>query len=468
MEGEQERELGMQQNHRNHILENIEDLIKLTSYFDLMTETVRRGILSQRMREIIENRCNMSDSDALHEQHRRYFEKITKRGPKAYDNLKRIFGDLRFVQALRILEAVEDPNSGQPYVSIRTSRNQANQIHNNNNSNNNSINNNNNHNNSGNSNSNSNKSTDIVDNRIKSHFDPNGPLIPYTEPVVGETRVVQKSDRIHRDEFVGTYTMQSEHDRGVLLIVNIIDFPNPDRKRTGAELDEKSLIHIFSEFGFTIFNYVNLNHDEFFTILRTLTSSECVRRTECFVMALMTHGERSDEKDRVLFTDGSVSDVRTIIDHFQVDTCRFLLNKPKVLIFPFCRGDRPDPGQTVIPRHIQPLQRMPTQTDGMGTPLQCNNVPTLSDLLVCYASVPGWETHREPNEGSWYIQKLCDFLAEHAHDKSLEDILKKTQLMVGNMRTQKYTLQTGANENLGFNKKLFFNPGFYNDPNTAT
>jgi len=170
MEGEPERELGMQQNHRSHILENIENLIKCTNYYELMNETVRRGILTQRMREIIENRCNMSNSDALHEQHRRYFVKITKRGPKAYDNLKRIVGDLNYGHALRILEAVEDHNSGLPYVSIRTNRNIANQIHNNNNSNNNSSNNNNNHNNNSNISSNSNKSTDIVDNRTVSNL----------------------------------------------------------------------------------------------------------------------------------------------------------------------------------------------------------------------------------------------------------------------------------------------------------
>jgi len=151
-----------------------------------------------------------------------------------------------------------------------------------------------------------------------------------------------------------------------------------------------------------------------------------------------------------------------------VESCQFLLNKPKVLIFPFCRGDRPDPGYMIIPKQIQTLQRMPTQTDGLGTLLQSDNVPTLSDLLVCYASVPGFETHREPDDGSWYIQQLCDLLADHAHDRSLEDILKKTQSKVGKMRTKELTLQTGANENLGFNRKLFFNPGFYKDTNTAT
>ncbi|KAL7733441.1 hypothetical protein ACLKA6_004922 [Drosophila palustris] len=453
MEGEQERELGMQQNHRNHILRNIDNLIRNTSYLEIMNETVARGLLSTRMRQEIENPYNMSQSDVLHEQHKRYFEKITKRGPRAYEVLKDIMRSKGFVEALRILESVEDYNSGLPYVSLSQMHRNNNNTSNNSQSHSNNISSQN-HNNNNNSN---NKSTDIVDTRIKSHNNEIGSPQPYTEPVEGQTRVVIKSDRIHKDEVVGHYTMQSQHDRGVLLVVNVIEFWDPKKLRSGAEGDGKSLIHIFREIGFTIFYQKNLNQDEFFKYLRAVTKSEYVRRAECFVMALMTHGERVDEKDRVLFSDGSIIEVKTIVDHFQADNCPYLRDKPKVLILPFCRGERLDPGKSQF-------QRMPTQTDGMPPYI---NVPTLSDLLLCYASTAGYETHRDPKDGSWYIQQFCDTMAEHAHNLSLEDILKKTQLKVGNMRTPEGTLQTGEYNSRGFNKKLFFNPGFYLDPNTA-
>ncbi|KAM8709714.1 hypothetical protein ACLKA7_016511 [Drosophila subpalustris] len=432
MEGEQERELGMQQNHRNHILRNIDNLIRSTSYPEIMNETVARGLLSTRMRQEIENPYNMSQSDVLHEQHKRYFEKITKRGPRAYEVLKDIVRSKGFFEALRVLESVEDYNSGLPYVSLS-------QMHRSNNNNSN------------------NKSTDIVDTRIKSHNNETGSPQPYTEPVEGQTRVVIKSDRIHKDEVVGHYTMQSQHDRGVLLVVNVIEFRLPEKFRSGAEVDGKSLIHIFREIGFTIFYQKNLNKDEFINYLRAVTMSEYVRRAECFVMALMTHGERVGEQDTALFSDGSIIEIKKIVDHFQADNCPYLRDKPKVLLFPFCRGEKLDSGKSQF-------QMMTTQTDGMPPYI---NVPTLSDLLLCYASTAGYETHRDTEEGSWYIQKFCDTMAEHAHNLSLEDILKKTQLKVGNMRTKEGTLQTGEYNSLGFNKKLFFNPGFYLDPNTA-
>jgi len=295
------------------------------------------------------------------------------------------------------------------------------------------------------------------------YTNPNGALEPYTDPVEDPTHNVIKSDRIHTDKILGQYTMQSQHDRGVLLIVNIIEFLDPDKFRNGAEVDGKSLIHIFREIGFTIFSYKNLKQDEFFRILSALTESEYVQRTECFVMVLMTHGERSEEKDKVEFRDGSVSDVKKILDHFQADKCPHLRGKPKVLILPFCRGEKPDQGKNM-------LQYRRVETDGVpynAIPLNYNNVPTLSDMLVCYASTAGYETHRNPITGSWYIEKFCEVMADHAHDTSLEDIVKKTQEIVGRMRAPYGYLQTGEYNNIGFNKKLFFNPGFFLEPNTA-
>ncbi|XP_060652025.1 caspase Dronc [Drosophila nasuta] len=437
MEVEPERELGMQQKHRKHIESNIPQLINCTDYKALMNETVACGLLSLTMRDNIEllngEAYNMSAVDLQHEQHRKYFEKITKRGPHAYEALKQVFKRLRLMDALRILESVDDSNGGD-FISLSNNNQQRNsnlsQIVNNNNN------------------------ADIVDNRLKP-TDPSLILQPYTQPLPGQTRVVIKSDRIHTDK-LPVYKMQSQHNRGVLLIVNIIDFLNVKRKRKGAEGDGTSLIHVFREFGFTVFNYDNLNQKEFFSTLQKLTESEYVQRTECFVLVLMTHGMRLNEKDRVEFKDGSICKVSKIIDHFQADKCPHLHDKPKVLIFPFCRGEQPDAG-----RHVQLMPQPQPQIDTDSISSTNINVPTLNNLLVAYASIPGYETHRDEETGSWYIQKLCDIFARNAHNTCLEDMLKLIQDTVGNMRTREGNLQTAQYENNGFSKKLYFNPGFY-------
>ncbi|XP_043651038.1 caspase Dronc isoform X2 [Drosophila teissieri] len=263
--------------------------------------------------------------------------------------------------------------------------------------------------------------------------------------------------------------MQSRWNRGVLLLVNIMDFPEPKRVRTGAQVDSNSLIHLFDELGFKIFPYGNVNQHQFFNILSRVTSSSYVQNTECFVMILMTHGNRVNEKDKVEFCDGSVVDMQEIKNHFQANISPYLVHKPKVLIFPFCRGDNYDLGQPenqynpMMPTYktLQPDEMPDTQTEGISQPRR--NVPTLADTLVCYANTPGYVSHRDLHTGSWYIEKFCEVMADHAHDTNLEDILKKIHASVGDRRSKEGSMQTGAFENLGFNKKLYFNPGFYTE-----
>lgn len=289
------------------------------------------------------------------------------------------------------------------------------------------------------------------------HMNPDDPLVPYSGIIVSRGRKVIKSDCFHTHDVVGQYWMRSKTDRGVVLIVNIIDFPSSD-KRNGGEVDSESLIHIFHEFGFKIFTYMNLNQKKFFKVLTNLIASKYVEDTECFVLVLMTHGERVGEIDKVQFHDGSFCDVTQITNLFQSRNASNLINKPKVMIYPFCRGSIADNGhhyeqKDYVPRRIE--------TDSVGTqPNLTKNVSTLSDMLVCYATTAGFKTMRDSKLGSWYIQNLCDVMAEHAHNMAMEDILKTTDNLVRKLRTKEGNLQTGNFLNLGFAKKLFFNPGF--------
>ena len=43
-------------------------------------------------------------------------------------------------------------------------------------------------------------------------------------------------------------------------------------------------------------------------------------------------------------------------------------------------------------------------------------VAPLGDILLGYATAPGYTAYRSPLEGSWYILALCKKLNEHAHE----------------------------------------------------
>lgn len=74
----------------------------------------------------------------------------------------------------------------------------------------------------------------------------------------------------------------------------------------------------------------------------------------------------------------------------------------------------------------------------------------------------GFESHRNMDRGSWYIQAMCEVWAENAHDTDVESMMKMVDTK---MREQwengdtSHTVQTAGMENLGFNKVLYLNPG---------
>lgn len=112
----------MKQKHRQHIMRNMDKLIKYTSYKDLVAETVRRGLISPVMRRNIEDLNekghNMTEEQVQVELLRKYFVKITKRGPTAYAELMAILRSLGYSEALRILEEMDPQGSEIPFLSL--------------------------------------------------------------------------------------------------------------------------------------------------------------------------------------------------------------------------------------------------------------------------------------------------------------------------------------------------------------
>lgn len=91
---------------------------------------------------------------------------------------------------------------------------------------------------------------------------------------------------------IKTYSMRSKH-RGVLFLVNIIDFPLKDKKenrRNGAEVDKDFLLDLFNQMGFKLFYYENINAGQFSSLIKQLSSSNNLRMADSLVFALLTHG----------------------------------------------------------------------------------------------------------------------------------------------------------------------------------
>ncbi|KAJ6638149.1 Caspase Dronc, partial [Pseudolycoriella hygida] len=266
---------------------------------------------------------------------------------------------------------------------------------------------------------------------------------------------VTKSKKYHTHKTLATYDMKSRH-RGVFFLVNIINFHKKD-PRNGASVDRDNLITLFRGMEFKIFYNEDITSAEFNKLVDELIHSQYLQDTDSLVFAVLTHGEFQKGKQYIEFTDGSLTTVQDILEKFNNINCKNMVGKPKIFLFPMCRGNVSDTG-TGNPT----LKSKKTETDTINFSEQ-NNIATSSDIKICYATVPGFETHRDPDTGSWYVQVLCEVFAEHAHEHNLDDMLKMIGEKTSRIRTDKGELQTTSTEENGFHKHLYFNPGYYGD-----
>lgn len=201
-------------------------------------------------------------------------------------------------------------------------------------------------------------------------------LKEYTEEI--ETprflKNIQLSTEIIDSHFhLETYSMKSK-TRGVLFLVNNISFSHLEFRK-GADEDRVNLITLFRKFGFIVYYFENLSAHKFNDFVQILIKSDVLKTADCLVFGVLTHG---DEENHAYFSDGGIIHVEDILFKFNNRDCPYLKDKPKIFLFPFCRGQYADVGIYVNYRKAE--------TDSSEKQI---NAPKMTDMLICYGSVPG-------------------------------------------------------------------------------
>jgi caspase-like apoptosis-related cysteine protease len=188
-------------------------------------------------------------------------------------------------------------------------------------------------------------------------------------------------------------------------------------------------------------------------LLRELVQSEYLKRIDSFFLCIQTHGDLLNGHTIMEFSDGNREFTDVIVTLFSNTNCPALVEKPKVFFFPFCRGKISDKLKNVyIPS---------TETDGI---LQRQFlVPSISDILICYGTVPGFRTHRDTEFGSWYVRELCKVFAENACLHHIEELLKLVGMNTMDYKKAEGLVQVASSESRGFNSLLYLNPKIW-DP----
>lgn len=448
---------------RQRILRHMEPLIQNTSYKVLKEECYSRRMVSEVMIALIEER-NLDEVS----QHRKLFEKITKRGPTAFQTLVDIC-ERNFPAAYKLLKSgnitgpvvVNANNQTVPNQETYHSTFHPNRIR--------SV-----SANYGESSrsqlaiqqrlqrlsigsrsisaededaKNNNQAVETTDGKLR--------LAEYSEKVREQFKV-EMSSRPQRHRLLDAYPMKSAK-RGVIFIVNIIKYKNDTHpKRNGAEMDKENLVSLFRQLGFTVFYYEDLTNQDFMYLVKELKTSTHLS-SECFAFYILAHGNHNKGWDKIYLHDNSILYVHEILKLFNNENCPKLTGRPKLFFFSICRGDKADFGT------LRSAEQ--TERDGMINPKMDppTNMPTYDNMFLCFSTVPGFSAHRDTSMGSWFVESMCEVWAKHSHDTDVEQLMKLVGKKMAMYRTEHHGLQTMASEQYGFSDILYLNPGYTAD-----
>lgn len=156
---------------------------------------------------------------------------------------------------------------------------------------------------------------------------------------------------------------------------------------------------------------------------------------DCLVVIMLSHGElepfmdyTTGEESNTLLSHDLMSHIhakdrkyplQTIWRYFVDENCPTLKNKPRVFIIQACQGDKTDEGFPMLTRS---RMRRTLETDGVPfEPIKLQPILPQNDFLIAYATLPGYFSFRNTQNGSWFVQSLCKEINER---KSNYDFLK--------------------------------------------
>ncbi|XP_053690230.1 caspase Dronc [Sabethes cyaneus] len=441
----------MNQNDRQKIMNQLDQLIQNTNYGTLLNSCLDERILSEVMIFIIEDRF---PDEAT--KHKMLFEKITKRGPTAFQKLLDIC-QLNFPAAYNLLKSgnvLTINNDHENFHSISNAKrhrssSDANLID-------------------------PNRSTELhrkfrnlsvgsrsvseeedSKSRLFNSADRNRKCkLEIFEENVLDKYEVKLTKSPQQPKLLHAYPMKSRN-RGTVFILNIITYINNTHPvRNGAKTDKDNLVSLFRQLGFKVFYYEDLTRADYDDLIAQLKRSEFLS-AECFAFYVLAHGNHTKGSDKIYLHDNSVLFVEQILEQFNNVNCRKLIGKPKLFFFSICRGDEADYGTLRSAEH--------TERDGMINPKidPPVNMPTFADMFICFSTVRGFAAHRDQLNGSWFVESMCEVWGKHAHDTDVEQLTKLVGKDVSMYRTEKNNaLQTLASEQRGFFELLYLNPGY--------
>jgi len=282
-----------------------------------------------------------------------------------------------------------------------------------------------------------------------------------------------------------SYKMSSS-PRGFCLIIDNEDYDALPPRR-GSHVDSECLLQLFRQLGFWVCVKKNLTKANFEYEVTNFATDSMHGYTDMSVVCILSHGENGT----IICTNGEKLEVESVLNKFNNQAAPSLRGKPKFFLIQSCRGLDIDEGiETDSPPPLQhrslsagenmadlqggqPKSNSPQLTANVFPPTSRNkNItsaalqrlnlprsPSFEDMIVSYATIPGYVAYRNNVKGSWFIQCICKVFMEYVHLEDLVTLMQRVSQELSTYGTIKGEKQMCETLLRGVKKKVFFNPG---------
>jgi len=418
----------MDSKHKRVIIKNLTDLTENTRLEPLLEQKLmEKNVFTAAMIERIKNECPTRRVQRL-------YEMVQSRGPDAFQGLLQSLQESGHLKAARILDpSVAGVDSSDRAYPGRQSK--------------------------------------VWNEAVYTEQANNGNTVPYTPPpiIADSTQPIVVSVRRNIQAVtcnLAVYPMQSK-PRGYCLIIDNEVFDSPKYPtRTGSGVDANNLDILFEQLDFKVTLRKNLGYQFMRQEIANFSRKPELQKADMLIVCVLSHGVLG----HMVSSDGREIETEWILRQFNNDGCPALKGKPKFFILQACRGDETDygtfPERTLADGHealdakrVDDLEF----TAQVGGGMRGYKDPSWEDMLIAYATLPGYVANRDLYRGTWFVEALVQIFMDRACDMSLRDMLDMVSQRLRGYESERGTKQSFAYEVRHFYKKLFFNPRLSNE-----
>nr|XP_022338210.1 cell death protein 3-like [Crassostrea virginica] len=226
-------------------------------------------------------------------------------------------------------------------------------------------------------------------------------------------RVDHSTRQFYISNYQKSYAMR-RLPRGKALIINVNEVEGKPPRR-GTDIDRDNLYHLLTQLHFDVRVYNDrdgLTAKEIAQKLEVFAADQDHRHGDSSFVCLLSHGEEGF----IFGTDGRKLQLDSVFKLFDNSNCPTLLGKPKIFVIQACRGGALDSGVPFLDEH-----------DGS---VGSKQLPTQSDMIICFPTQAGYYAWRNRERGSWYIEALVQIFMKYAKSEDICTMLHRVNLLV--------------------------------------